>query len=61
MGCKRRMINYYASRAKGGAGLIITEITRIDDKLILIGDSLKPGQIYDALHSAHDRAFVYGK
>lgn len=29
------------------------------DKLILVGDSLKPGQIYDALHSGHDRAFVY--
>ena len=29
------------------------------DKYILIGDSLKPGQIYDALHSGHDRAFVY--
>ena len=28
----QRMINYYAARAKGGAGLIITEITRIDDE-----------------------------
>ena len=27
-----RMIKYYADRAKGGAGLIITEITRIDDE-----------------------------
>ena len=26
-----RMIKYYADRARGGAGLIITEITRIDD------------------------------
>ena len=30
-----------------------------DDKLILVGDSCKPGQIYDALHSGHDNAFVY--
>ena len=29
------------------------------DKLILVGDSSKPGQIYDALHSGHDKAFVY--
>ncbi|MBQ1506278.1 MAG: FAD-dependent oxidoreductase [Erysipelotrichales bacterium] len=29
------------------------------DKLIYVGDTAKPGQIYDALHSAHDRAFVY--
>ena len=30
------------------------------DRLILVGDAAKPGQIYDALHTAHDRAFVYG-
>ena len=29
------------------------------DDLILVGDSCKPGQIYDALHSGHDKAFVY--
>ena len=29
------------------------------DKLILVGDSCKPGQIYDALHSGHDKAFVF--
>ena len=29
------------------------------DKLIMVGDSSRPGQIYDALHSGHDRAFVY--
>ena len=29
------------------------------DNLILVGDSMKPGQIYDALHSGHDKAFVY--
>ena len=29
------------------------------DDLILVGDSDRPGQIYDALHSGHDRAFVY--
>lgn len=28
----QEMITYYAKRAKGGAGLIITEITRIDDE-----------------------------
>ena len=27
-----RIIAYYAARAKGGAGLIITEITRVDDE-----------------------------
>ena len=27
-----RMIRYYAERAKGGVGLIITEITRVDDE-----------------------------
>ena len=27
-----RMIKYYADRARGGAGLIITEITRVDDE-----------------------------
>ena len=27
-----RIIRYYAERAKGGAGLIITEITRVDDE-----------------------------
>ncbi len=30
------------------------------EKLIFVGDTARPGQIYDALHSAHDRAFVYG-
>ncbi len=30
------------------------------DKLICVGDSAQAGQIYDALHSGHDRAFVYG-
>ncbi len=34
--------------------------TAYGDKLILVGDSAKPGQIFDALHSGHDRAFVYG-
>ena len=29
------------------------------DKLIIVGDSYKPGQIYDALHSGHDKAFVF--
>ena len=28
-------------------------------KVVLVGDSSRPGQIYDALHSGHDRAFVY--
>ena len=30
-----------------------------DDKLILVGDSCRPGQIYDAMHSAYNKAFVY--
>ena len=29
------------------------------DNLILVGDACRPGQIYDALHSAHDKAFVF--
>ncbi len=29
------------------------------ENVILIGDCSKPGQIYDALHSAYDRAFVF--
>ena len=29
------------------------------DKVILVGDAGKPGQIFDALHSAHDKAFVF--
>ena len=29
------------------------------DNLILVGDTARPGQIYDALHSGRDRAFVY--
>ena len=29
------------------------------DKVILVGDACKPGQIFDALHSAHDKAFVF--
>lgn len=29
------------------------------NKVILVGDSDRTGQIYDALHSAYDRAFVY--
>ena len=29
------------------------------DNLILVGDADRSGQIYDALHTAHDRAFVY--
>ena len=30
------------------------------NNLILVGDADKPGQIYNALHAAYDRAFVYG-
>ena len=29
------------------------------DNLILVGDAFRPGQIFDALHSAHDKAFVF--
>ena len=29
------------------------------DKLILVGDCDRTGQIYDALHAGHDKAFVY--
>jgi 2,4-dienoyl-CoA reductase-like NADH-dependent reductase (Old Yellow Enzyme family)/thioredoxin reductase len=31
-----------------------------EDRLVLIGDADKPGQILDALHTAYDRAFVFG-
>ncbi len=29
------------------------------EKVILVGDASRPGQIYDALHSAYNKAFVY--
>jgi uncharacterized FAD-dependent dehydrogenase len=29
------------------------------NRLVLAGDSARGGQIFDALHSAYDRAFVY--
>ena len=29
------------------------------DNLIMVGDADRTGQIYDALHAGHDRAFVY--
>ena len=29
------------------------------DRLVLVGDADRTGQIYDALHTAHDRAFVF--
>jgi pyruvate/2-oxoglutarate dehydrogenase complex dihydrolipoamide dehydrogenase (E3) component len=29
------------------------------DNVVLVGDADKPGQIYDALHSAYNRAFVF--
>ena len=39
---------------------LVNELREIYGKdLILAGDALKGGQIYDALHSAHDRAFVF--
>ena len=47
MGVRSSRPDYEAFRAAFG------------DKLILVGDSSRPGQIYDALHSGHDKAFVY--
>lgn len=41
-----RMIKYYADRARGGAGLIITEITRMDR-------FDKPGQLTDHMYIRH--------
>ncbi|MCR5795863.1 MAG: NAD(P)/FAD-dependent oxidoreductase [Solobacterium sp.] len=35
------------------------ELRAVCDDLVLVGDALQGGQIYDALHSAHDRAFVF--
>lgn len=32
---------------------------KFDTKVVLVGDTNRPGQIYDALHSAYDRAFVF--
>lgn len=29
------------------------------DRLVLVGDANKPGQIYDGLHSAHNKAFAF--
>ena len=47
MGVRSSRPDYEAFRAAFG------------EKLILVGDSSRPGQIYDALHSGHDKAFVY--
>ncbi len=63
-----RMIKYYAERAKGGAGLIITEITRIDDETgvgtpnqLSVTNTHVVGQIsrlVDAVHAYGTKLFV---
>lgn len=64
----RKMIDYYAARAKGGTGLIITEITRVNDKtgaaafaqLSASNDGNIPAlsELSDAVHKAGGKIFV---
>jgi hypothetical protein len=35
------------------------ELEQVSDRVILIGDCDKPGQIREALHAAYDKAFVF--
>lgn len=63
-----KMIDYYAERAKGGAGLIISEITRVNDvtgassfnQLALSHDyQIKPlAQMVDRIHAEGAKFFV---
>ena len=63
-----RMIGYYAERAKGGVGLIITEITRIDDitgvgtpnQLSVTNTHVVPQlhRLAEALHAYDTKLFV---
>jgi 2,4-dienoyl-CoA reductase-like NADH-dependent reductase (Old Yellow Enzyme family) len=64
----KQMMDYYEERAKGGTGLIITEITRIDDKTgaaafkqlgISHDYQIKPlSQMADRIHSHGAKLFV---
>ena len=64
----KQMMDYYEERAKGGTGLIITEITRIDDKtgagafkqLAMSHDyQIKPlKEMADRIHSHGAKLFV---
>ncbi|MBD5454179.1 MAG: hypothetical protein HDR30_07690 [Lachnospiraceae bacterium] len=61
-------IRFYAERAKGGAGLIITEITRVNevhgigeyDQLSLAKDSTIPSfeKLADEIHKYDSKVFV---
>ena len=63
-----RMIRYYADRAKGGAGLIITEITRVDDETgvgtpnqLSVTNTHVVGQLsrlVEAVHAYNTKLFV---
>ncbi|MBQ7993346.1 MAG: FAD-dependent oxidoreductase [Solobacterium sp.] len=63
-----RMIRYYAERAKGGAGLIITEITRVDDETgvgtpnqLSVTNTHVVGQLHrlaEAVHAYGTKLFV---
>lgn len=64
----RKMIDYYAARAKGGTGLIITEITRVNDKTGAAafaqlsasndGNIQALSELSDAVHKAGGKIFV---
>lgn len=63
-----KMIAYYEARAKGGAGLIFTEITRVNDEhgvgetdqLSVTKDEFIPGikRLTDAVHSHGSKLFI---
>ena len=57
--CRMRMSFCFIFPGTDSAKTALTLREEYGDKLILVGDSCRPGQIYDALHSGHDKAFVY--
>lgn len=62
------IIDFYAERAKGGAGLIITEVTQVNnvhgvaeyDQLALVTDSTIPSfkKLVDAVHKYDSKIFI---
>lgn len=64
----QQMIDYYSARAKGGTGLIITEITRVNDKTgaaafaqlsASTDDNIVPlSKLADAVHKQGSKIFV---
>ena len=63
-----RIIRYYADRARGGSGLIITEITRVDDETgvgtpnqLSVTNTHVVGQLHrlaEAVHAYDTKLFV---